>query len=116
MYACMHVYMYIHARTHTHTHTERERDRERDTQTHTHTHTHTHIKTAPYWLLWIVAIFDKDVQSALKRVGKVYNFDNSQSKEVLGFEYTDLAQTLVEMGESLIQQGYVPDNRDKRPK
>ena len=74
------------------------------------------METAPYWLLWILSIFDKDVQSALKRVGKVYNFDNSQSKEVLGFEYTDLAQTLVEMRESLIQQGYVPDNRDKRPK
>ncbi len=71
------------------------------------------METAPSWLLWFVAIFDKDVQGALKLVGKVYTFDNARSKEVLGIEYTDLAQTLVEMGESLIQQGYVPDERLK---
>ena len=48
--------------------------------------------TAPYWLLWCVAIFDKDVQGALKRVGKMTKYDNSRSKEVLGVEYTDLKQ------------------------
>jgi len=63
---------------------------------------------APFWLLWLVAIFDGNVQIAVKRWGKVTEVDNTRSKEVLGISYTDIKQTLCDMGVSLIELGLVP--------
>ena len=37
--------------------------------------------------------------------------DNTRSREVLGIEYTDLADSIREMGESMIAKGVVPDRR-----
>ena len=34
--------------------------------------------------------------------------DNTRSKEVLGIRYTDIKDSFVDMGLSLIEQGYVP--------
>ena len=39
--------------------------------------------------------------------------DNTRSREVLGIEYTDLADSIREMGESMIAKGVVPDRRPK---
>ena len=37
----------------------------------------------------------------------------ADTQQVLGVEYTDIKQTLLDMGVSLIEQGYVPDKRSK---
>lgn len=39
--------------------------------------------------------------------------DNTKSKETLGVKYINMDETIVEMGYSLIEKGYVPDKRKK---
>jgi len=40
-------------------------------------------------------------------------FDSTAAKEVLGVEFTDLKKSAIEMTETLIETGYVVDNRKK---
>ena len=40
----------------------------------------------------------------VKRVGVTTQYDNTRSKEVLGIQYTEMAKTVVDMGETLIVQ------------
>ncbi|KAL6728819.1 hypothetical protein Aduo_010554 [Ancylostoma duodenale] len=65
----------------------------------------------PYCLLWLYSFFDKEAAACLNRVGHTIRFDNSKAKRLLDMEFRDPAESLIEMGYSLIERGIV-----KRPR
>ncbi|KAK6739581.1 hypothetical protein RB195_008216 [Necator americanus] len=61
----------------------------------------------PYCALWVYSFFDKEASACLNRVGHTIRFDNSKAKRLLGIEFRDPAESLVEMGYSLVERGIV---------
>ena len=45
--------------------------------------------------------------------GHKYDLDNSKSTEILGIKYYDIKDTVVDMAETMIGLGMLPDNRNK---
>ncbi|VDL65433.1 unnamed protein product [Nippostrongylus brasiliensis] len=64
-----------------------------------------------YPVLWLYSFFDQEAAACLHRVGHTIRFDNSKAKQLLGIEFRDPAESMVEMGYSLIERGIVK----KRP-
>ena len=46
--------------------------------------------------------------------GKPLRLDNRRSKEVLGINYMDTKQTVVEMAASMIESGIIPEKRGQK--
>ena len=44
---------------------------------------------------------------------KQYQLNHSKSVDILGIKYQDIKETMVDMAESLIENGLIPDNRAK---
>ena len=44
---------------------------------------------------------------------KKYQLNHSKSVDILGIKYHDIKDTMVDMAESLIENGLIPDNRAK---
>lgn len=67
----------------------------------------------PRWMLWIGAVFSRDLESIYPHSGKpAWTFDNSKSRNVLGIEYKrSLRELLLETAESLIRIGAIPLKR-----
>ncbi|KHJ83534.1 hypothetical protein OESDEN_16766 [Oesophagostomum dentatum] len=61
----------------------------------------------PYWMVWVYSFFDKEVAASLNRIGHIIRFDNSKAKRLLGMEFRDPAESVVEMAYSLIERGIV---------
>lgn len=61
------------------------------------------------WPIWFVSLFNKQVRSALDRVGIYYKYDNSKSLNELGLQYTPIEKSIIDMAYSLIETGRVPD-------
>ena len=64
----------------------------------------------PKFLAWLLKPISKDVQMVYKVWGVRWGVDNSRSKE-LGVEYRPVEESLYDMVESLIKQGYIPEKR-----
>jgi len=61
----------------------------------------------PDWFVRFYALFDASTRLVARNVGKDPVFDISQTRQVLGWNPIPLEQTIIEMGESLIEFGVV---------
>jgi len=65
----------------------------------------------PNPVVWLVSFWDSDAGFIYPHLGYMFAVDNSKSKEVLGIKYRNYQDSLIEMGNSLIDFGFVPDLR-----
>jgi nucleoside-diphosphate-sugar epimerase len=63
---------------------------------------------APYFVLYIYSIFDDQAAAILDRVNRQVNFDNSKAKKLLGLEFRDPRDSLIDMAYSMIERGILP--------
>jgi nucleoside-diphosphate-sugar epimerase len=62
----------------------------------------------PYWVMWIIARFDKAVHLALGYVGRKELVSSAKAQRELGWTMRPIAETVVETGRTMIEQGVVP--------
>lgn len=62
----------------------------------------------------IGSFFISEAKSILKTWGKEVGVTNDKAKDILKIEFRDHKQTIIDMGYSLIERGYVPDRNVKR--
>jgi len=70
-------------------------------------------KTIPYCVLCLVALFDSEAAAIKPFWGLQQSFDTSKTTSVLGIKFRDVKQATVDMSVTLIETGYIPDNRKK---
>lgn len=68
----------------------------------------------PKCLLQCMACFRDDAKNMIAVWGKKMTFDNSETTSILKVQFTDLKQSVQEMGDTLIATGYVPDKKKKK--
>ena len=73
-------------------------------------------RNMPYFMIQIASIFDSDAGAAKKYWGLNKTFDTSQTKEVLGINFIPMQQSVVDMGNTLIETGYIEDKKNKGKK
>ena len=61
----------------------------------------------PKWLVWMGSWFNSDAKMIYPLLGTEKTFENSETKQILGIEFTDIKSSVCEMSESLIETGYV---------
>lgn len=61
----------------------------------------------PTILLKIAALFDETIKSTIGSLGKEYQYDTQQAQNILGWQPRPVRETLIEMGESLIEHQLV---------
>lgn len=61
----------------------------------------------PYWLLWLIARFDKTVRLALEFVGRREDVSHVKATRLLGWKPRPASETFVEMAHSMIEKGVV---------
>jgi len=61
----------------------------------------------PDFLVRIFALFDKPTRIVVNDLGKRQDISNARIKELLGWQPRSLAEMVVSMGESMIEQGVV---------
>jgi dihydroflavonol-4-reductase len=62
----------------------------------------------PYWLMWIIARFDKAIRLALAYVGREERVSCDKAKRELGWSMRPVEQTIRDTGRSMIEYGIVP--------
>jgi len=62
----------------------------------------------PYWLMWIIARFDKAVKLAITFVGRKELVSAAKAKRELGWTMRPIHETILETGRTMIEQGVVP--------
>lgn len=62
----------------------------------------------PYWLLWLIARFDKSIRLALEYVGRQELVSCEKAKRELDWSMRPVDQTIIETGHSMIEHGIVP--------
>jgi dihydroflavonol-4-reductase len=62
----------------------------------------------PYWLMWIIARFDKAVHLALGYVGRKELVSSAKAQRELGWTMRPIEDTVVDTGRTMIEQGIVP--------
>ncbi len=62
----------------------------------------------PYWLMWVIARFDKAIRLALEYVGRQELVTCEKAKRELGWSMRPVTQTLIDTGRSMIEYGIVP--------
>ena len=62
----------------------------------------------PYWLMWIIARFDKTIRLALEYVGRQERVSCEKAKRELGWSMRPVPQTIIDTGHSMIEYGIVP--------
>jgi len=62
----------------------------------------------PYWLMWIIARFDKTIRLALEYVGRQELVSCDKAKRELGWSLRPVDQTIIDTGRSMIEYGIVP--------
>jgi nucleoside-diphosphate-sugar epimerase len=62
----------------------------------------------PYWLMWIIARFDKAIRLALEYVGRQELVSSEKAKHELGWSMRPMNETIIDTGRSMIEQGIVP--------
>ncbi len=68
----------------------------------------------PDWFIRIYALVDASARLVVNDLGKDPVFDTSQTQEVLGWMPRPLEETIIEMGESLIEFGVVKKAKEKK--
>ena len=62
----------------------------------------------PYWLMWIIARFDKAVNLALTFVGRKELVSAAKAQRELGWSMRPIKETIIDTGRTMIEQGIVP--------
>jgi len=62
----------------------------------------------PYWLMWIIARFDKAVRLALGYVGRKEMVSSAKAQRELGWTMRPIEQTIVDTARTMIEHGVVP--------
>lgn len=62
----------------------------------------------PYWLMWIIARFDKAVNLAITFVGRKELVSAAKAKRELGWSMRPIKETILDTGRTMIEQGIVP--------
>lgn len=70
-------------------------------------------KEAGYCMFRFIAIFSAEAAAILPQIGKESTFVNTKSIDVLGVDYRPTKESLTEMVNCMIEEGWV---QDKRPK
>ncbi|XP_071086097.1 uncharacterized protein [Haliotis cracherodii] len=65
----------------------------------------------PYFALWMTSLFDKTIKMILPNVNKVYKFDNTRMKDVLGITPRETKETLTDMAYSMIEGGFIKKSK-----
>jgi nucleoside-diphosphate-sugar epimerase len=65
----------------------------------------------PYWLMWIIARFDKTIRLALEYVGRQELVSCEKATRDLGWSMRPVHQTILDTGRSMIEHGIVPARR-----
>jgi len=69
---------------------------------------------APKPLIWIVSFWDKDAAALLSSIGVSVRIDNSKAKNYLGIQFQEISTSFIDMANSLIDFGFIPDLRKKQ--
>lgn len=70
---------------------------------------------APYWLMWLVARFDKTVRMALPYIGRTEQVSHAKISRDLGWQPRAVAESVIDTGYSLIEHGVVARTASFRP-
>lgn len=70
-------------------------------------------KLVPKFIMRIVSIWDSEAAAIMPLWGLEKTFDNKETKDILGIEFIDPKQSTLDMAETLIDTGYIPDKRKK---
>jgi nucleoside-diphosphate-sugar epimerase len=62
----------------------------------------------PYWVMWIIARFDKAVRLALGYVGRRELVSSAKAERELGWRMRPVEQTILDTARTMIEQGVVP--------
>ena len=62
----------------------------------------------PYWLMWIIARFDKAVRLALGYVGRKERVSSAKARRELGWTMRPIEETIVDTGRTMVEHGVVP--------
>jgi nucleoside-diphosphate-sugar epimerase len=62
----------------------------------------------PYWLMWIIARFDKAVRLALGYVGRKELVSSAKAQRELGWTMRPMRETIIDTGRTMIEHGLVP--------
>ena len=60
---------------------------------------------------WIASNLDKSMHRMYSNWGKEITMDNKDTIDLLGIDYRSFDKTVIEMAESLIEKGHIPDLR-----
>ncbi|CAB3399509.1 unnamed protein product [Caenorhabditis bovis] len=64
--------------------------------------------TAPYFAVWLFSFIDAESKTALPRLCQEVKFSNEKARRLLGIEFRDSSQALIDMAHSLIELGVIP--------
>jgi nucleoside-diphosphate-sugar epimerase len=62
----------------------------------------------PYWLMWIIARFDKAVRLALEYVGRKELVSSAKAQRELGWRMRPIRETIIDTAQTMIEHGVVP--------
>jgi len=62
----------------------------------------------PYFVVYLYSFVDAQSRQILDRIGYEIKFDNSKAKDLLGIDFKNPSESLVEMAYSLIERGILP--------
>ena len=68
-------------------------------------------KDASKLWFWAAGNVDKSMHRMYRNWGKEITMENEQTRDILGIDFTPFEQTVLEMAESLIEKGHIPDQR-----
>ena len=68
-------------------------------------------KSLPKCLLTLASLWDAEARTVKPFWGVIKTFDNQNTKDVLGIQFTDMKQSVCEMSETLVATGYVPQKK-----
>jgi dihydroflavonol-4-reductase len=69
----------------------------------------------PYWLMWVIARFDKTIRLALEYVGRQEKVSCDKAKSELGWSMRPVEQSIIDTGRSMIEYGIVAARDSSRP-
>ena len=70
----------------------------------------------PKCAFWLASCFNAEAAAMYPMWGRVITLDNSQTQQVLGINFTPVKQSVLEMSETLIETGYVPQPKPDKNK
>ena len=67
----------------------------------------------PKCIVWLCSFIMFDAKFTLENWNRVETWDTEDTKNILKINFTDVKKSIVEMAQSMIESGYIPDYRKK---